>query len=92
MMVANNLRFLRQRDGYTQRFLANYLNIDRSTYTYYEVGKTEPKMVKLQALSQLFQVTIDELINCDMANDSRFVKRAESTPESDTELCEEQTE
>lgn len=74
MMFANNLRFLRQRDGYTQRYLAEYLNIDRSTYTYYEMGKTEPKLAKLQELAKLFQVTIDEMINCDMALDPRFTK------------------
>ena len=75
MMVASNLRFLRQREGYTQGHLADYLKIDRSTYTYYETGKTEPKLARLQLLAELYRVTIDQLINCDMIGDPQFQKK-----------------
>lgn len=86
MNFAKNLRFLRQRDGYTQRYLANYLNIDRSSYSYYEIGRSEPKLAKLQRLAALFGVTIDEMVNCDMAKDPRFEKKPRDRSAADDQI------
>ena len=37
--LATLLRELRQRAGFSQREVASILNMNRSTYTYYETGK-----------------------------------------------------
>ena len=65
MKLANNLTALRQRNGYTQGQVSLLLEINRSTYAYYELGKTRPKISTLQALSSLYGVTIDQLLNDD---------------------------
>lgn len=58
----NNLRLYRKAKGITQQELANALNIDRSTYSFYEIGKARPKYEVLIAISKIFGVTLDELL------------------------------
>ena len=62
MLLANNLKFLRKRHGYTQSQVALLLEINRSTYAYYELGRTRPKIATLQA----YGVKIDDLLNKDL--------------------------
>ena len=60
--LSKNLRALREKSGYTQQQLAAVLNIDRSTYSYYESGKTSPDINALITLANIFSVSMDELI------------------------------
>ena len=41
--LATLLRELRQRAGFSQREVASILNMNRSTYTYYETGSYDAK-------------------------------------------------
>ena len=61
-LINAKLRELRVKSGYTQHQIADILNIDRSTYTYYETGKTSPDITVLAKLSKIFNVSIDEQI------------------------------
>ena len=47
----------------TQREVAELLHIDRSTYAYYELGKTSPSLTNLLAMARLFDVPVDLLID-----------------------------
>ena len=53
---------LRERAGYTQQVVAEYLHISRSAYTYYETGKTEPDLEKLLLLVDLYRISIADLL------------------------------
>ena len=53
---------LREKFGYTQQHMANILNVDRSTYSYYETEKTSPDIATLITLSNVFCVGIEELL------------------------------
>ncbi len=53
---------LRKEKGYTQQYVADYLKIDRSNYSKYELGKLEPSIDMLIALSNLYGVSIDYLV------------------------------
>ena len=68
MLLARNLKLLRRRHGYTQGQVALLLKVNRSTYAYYELGKTRPKIATLQALSNLYSVSIDDLLNKNFEN------------------------
>lgn len=57
--LANVLRKLRLTAGFTQKNMADALNISRSTYTYYEMGKTTPDIQSLQLMANIFNVGID---------------------------------
>ena len=58
------LKKLRMAAGYTQKNIADLLGMDRSTYAYYETGKTEPNIRNLKKLSTLYNVRIEDLVNC----------------------------
>ena len=51
-MLATHLRLLREKNGLTQKQVADMLNIDRSTYAYYESGKTRPDILTIAKLDQ----------------------------------------
>ncbi len=56
------LRKYRKKCGFTQEQVARVLNIDRSSYTYYEIGKTEPTLSSLVKLSRLFEARLEDLL------------------------------
>jgi len=56
------LRELRVKSGYTQVQIAKILNIDRSTYSYYEIGKTTPDISVLITLSKIFNIPINDML------------------------------
>ena len=60
--LCKKLRDLREKCGYTQQQIANALNIDRSTYSYYETGKTSPDIPSLLVLASVFSVSIEDLL------------------------------
>ncbi len=64
--LANTLRTLRLKAGYTQQNIADALNINRSTYTYYETGKTTPDIHTLKALAQILNVPVNNFLEDEM--------------------------
>jgi len=62
-VINYNLKRLRLYCGLTQKQIADLLNIDRSTYTYYETGKTVPDVETLKKLSRLYYITLDTLVD-----------------------------
>lgn len=62
LKINERLRELRVKCGYTQNQVAKLLNIDRSTYAYYETGKTRPDIFSLLMLSKIFNLPINELL------------------------------
>ena len=60
--ISQKLRGIRKTCGFTQQQVAAVLNVDRSTYTYYETGKTTPDIRTVKALADLFNVSVDELL------------------------------
>lgn len=56
---------LRKSNGLTQAFVADKLSITRSTYSYYETGKTEPSFMTLYLLAKMYNVSTDVFLNCD---------------------------
>lgn len=62
MEFSNRLYELRKQKGLSQEELANRLNVTRQTISKWEVGDSTPDMEKLMALSDLFGVSLDELV------------------------------
>ncbi|MDP4119862.1 MAG: helix-turn-helix transcriptional regulator [Bacillota bacterium] len=56
------LRRFRENCELTQLQVANALQIDRSTYTCYETGKTAPSISTLLQLSKIFNTSYSELL------------------------------
>ena len=63
LKFGEHLRFLRtSRTDMNQADVAKLLNIDRSTYTNYELGKTEPPLETLKKIAGIFGVSVDRLV------------------------------
>ncbi|NLT09586.1 MAG: helix-turn-helix transcriptional regulator [Ruminococcus sp.] len=62
MEFNNKLYDLRKKKGLSQEELANRLNVSRQTISKWEVGDSTPDMEKLIAISDLFEISLDELI------------------------------
>ena len=62
MEFNNKLYELRKQKGFSQEELANRLNVSRQTISKWEVGDSTPDMEKLVAISDLFGISLDELV------------------------------
>lgn len=61
-MLAKNIKLFRLYNGYTQKQVADILNIERSTYAYYESGKSVPDIETIIKLARLYNISIDFLL------------------------------
>ncbi len=61
-MFSENLRVLRKNYKLTQQEVADILGIDRSTYTFYEAGKSNPTKENIIKLCDIFNVTVGYLL------------------------------
>lgn len=61
-MFNQNLISLRKSKGWSQEQLGEAVNVSRQTVSKWELGSTTPEMNKLIELSEIFEVSIDELV------------------------------
>lgn len=59
---SDRLRAARENAGFTQQQVADAIHVHRSTYSYYELGISEPSLSATRELALLFQVSTDELL------------------------------
>ena len=62
LTLSEQLRFLRGYNAVKQQEIADALCINRSTYAYYELGRTEPSLLMLIKLAMPYDVTTDFLL------------------------------
>ncbi len=62
--LGKRLKFYRDNCELSQQQVANALNIERSTYTYYETGKTTPSASMLLKISKIFNVPCAVFLEC----------------------------
>ena len=70
------LRQCRKNCKLTQKQVAQAVHIDRSTYAYYECGTTEPSLITVRKLSEVFGVSLEELLP---STDNRMVAKAKDS-------------
>ena len=62
-MLKDNISRLRNVNGYSQEEVAEKIGISRQAYAKWEKGETIPDLERCQKLAELYEVTIDSLIN-----------------------------
>lgn len=77
MEFNNRLYQLRKQKGLSQEELASRLNVSRQTVSKWEIGDSTPDMEKLAAISDLFEVSLDELI---LGKQPQVTKREDAAP------------
>lgn len=65
--VNRNLRFLRQKEGLTQREFSERLGLKQATLGAYEEGRATPPLNCLTDVSRVYKVSLDNLINSDLS-------------------------
>ena len=85
MEFNNRLYQLRKQKGFSQEELASRLNVSRQTVSKWEIGDSTPDMEKLAAISDLFEVSLDELI---LGKQTQVTKREDAAP-SEGQLLQE---
>ena len=75
--IGESLKRVRTEHNLKQKDIADAIGIDRSTYSYYETGKTSPPLEVLCALTKIYNVTIGYLIGKE-ANNPELRRRAEA--------------
>ena len=86
MHLRENILFLRNRDGYTQEQLAEKLGVSRQSVAKWESGNSYPEIEKLLILSEIFDISVDDLLQRNLGSSEKFL---ENTDPHDEELKDE---
>lgn len=62
VLLNERLRAMRQACRLTQQQVADALGLDRSTYTYYECGRSQPNLDILSNICDIFNISLGELL------------------------------
>lgn len=60
--MINRIKYLREEQFFTQNYVAKYLHIKQPQYARYETGKSEPKIIILELLADLYNVSVDYIL------------------------------
>ena len=66
--MGKSLRMVRNEHNFKQKEIANAIGLDRSTYSFYETGRTNPTIETLCTLAKIYNVTIGYLIGKESNN------------------------
>lgn len=69
MRFSENLMGLRRSRGWSQEELGNKLDVSRQTVSKWETGQTTPELEKLVELASVFNMSIDELVGWEAAEE-----------------------
>ncbi len=67
-IVCRNLKYLRKQKGWTQQEFADKLGIKRSLLGAYEEERAEPRTEVLEMVSDMYRVSIDDLLRRDLGD------------------------
>lgn len=86
-MFSEKLRSLREMHGLSQQQVADALQVHRSTYSYYELGTSQPSFSTLIKLSRIFKVEPNFLLDFNEEEDnvlhceeSYYISKKKDTP------------
>ncbi|WP_265459326.1 helix-turn-helix domain-containing protein [Enterococcus sp. HY326] len=78
MDINQKLQAQRKQLGYTQEAIAEKLQVSRQTISNWETGKSLPDIYSLVALSDLYQLSLDDLIKGDLKMQKKLSRDTKS--------------
>lgn len=69
IQLSGKLKELRKVNGYTQDYIADYLDVSRQTYSHYETGRRTPDFNTLSKLATFYSISIETLITLATTNE-----------------------
>lgn len=85
-MVGDNIKSLRMKAGLTQKDLAEKLFVTSQAVSRWENGDVEPSISTLQSLSDIFSVSIDEIIGRELKENKKIEKKEDVGEKIEKEL------
>ena len=79
-MLSEKIYSLRRKNGLSQEQLAEKIGVSRQAVSKWEGGLSTPELDKLRALSECFQITMDELTENQTIHGSGDADREEQAP------------
>jgi len=83
MNLENRLKELREQHKYTQDDVAGFLNISRQSVSKWELGKGYPDIDNLRRLSDLYKISLDQLITGEEKYNTQVASDSSDSNESD---------
>ena len=80
--IADNLKLLRHKNGYTLEAIAEIISVSRQSVAKWESGDSVPDIVNCAKLASLYKISLDELVNKPLET----VMDSDFTPE-DNRIC-----
>ena len=71
-MISETILLLRKKLGYSQETLAEKVGVSRQTLSKWELGESLPDIISSSRLAEIFDISLDELVNGD---DSFFTSK-----------------
>lgn len=68
--LPSKLKEYRKKNNFSQLYVAEQLNLSRQAISNWELGKTTPNIEDLKLLSNLYKVSLDELLNTEYPKNS----------------------
>jgi len=68
----NIIRALRKEKGLTQQQVADYLNLDRSTYAYYESGRSKLNTDIVVKLAHFYRIRYEVLLGTEAVQEDEL--------------------
>lgn len=88
-LVNKNIRYLRHLRSWTQLQMAAKLSIKRSLLGAYEEGRAQPRPEVLEKLSDLFHISLDDLMRTDLsAKEGNYLERRRMLKEQPRQVIE----
>jgi len=69
-LISSNLKYLRKKVSLTQEQMAQKIGIKRSLLGAYEEGRADPRISNLLKFSEIFSLSVDQLIGTDLASEN----------------------
>lgn len=74
-IIAENIKYLRKQEGYTQEQFAQEVGIKRSVVGAYEEARAEPRLQTLMSIASVLGVSADDLIETDLTTGKQPLKK-----------------
>lgn len=71
-IISSNLKHLRKKANLTQEQMAQKIGIKRSLLGAYEEGRADPRISNLLKFSEIFGLSVDQLIGTDLSTDKGY--------------------
>ena len=66
-MISETIALLRKKSGYSQEKLAEKVGVSRQTLSKWELGDSLPDIISSSRLAEIFDISLDELVNGDVS-------------------------